>query len=127
MLIKFKPQEIGSQKMGWGKKGQVMAGLVLVTLGALLLLHRLLILNFYTTSWPLLLVAVGVGLFLINRHTWAGWVVGGIGVILFVVNFAIVFFPGVEAWSDLVGPIILVIIGALLLYRFSHSELPPKP
>jgi hypothetical protein len=72
-------------------------------------------------------VAVGLGLFLANHHTWAGWIIGGIGVILFVVNFAIVFFPGVEAWSDLVGPIILVIIGALLLYRFSHGELPPNP
>ncbi len=127
MLRKFKLLGMESQKMGRGKKGQVLAGLVLVTLGALLLLHRLLILNLYTTSWPLLLVAVGLGLFLINRHTWAGWIVGGIGVILFVVNFAIVFFPGVEAWSDLVGPIILVIIGALLLYRFSHGGLPPKP
>jgi putative Mn2+ efflux pump MntP len=126
MLIKFKLRRLKNRKMGWRKKGQMMAGLVLVTLGALLLLHRLLILNFYTTSWPLLLVAVGLGLFLLNRHTWAGWVVGGIGIILFVVNFAIVFFPGVEAWSDLVGPIILVLIGALLLYRFSHRGSPPR-
>jgi putative Mn2+ efflux pump MntP len=126
MLIKFKLRRLENRKMGWRKKGQMMAGLVLVTLGALLLLHRLLILNFYTTSWPLLLVAVGLGLFLLNRHTWAGWVVGGIGIILFVVNFAIVFFPGVEAWSDLVGPIILVLIGALLLYRFSHRGSPPR-
>jgi hypothetical protein len=43
-----------------------------------------------------------------------------------VVNFVIVFFPGVEAWSDLVGPIILLIIGILLLYRYSHNGLPPK-
>jgi putative Mn2+ efflux pump MntP len=113
--------------MSRGKRGQVMGGVILVTLGALLLLHRLVILNFYTTSWPLLLVAIGLGLFLMNRRTWAGWIIGGIGVILFVVNFVIVFFPGVEAWSDLVGPIILVIIGVLLLYRYSHSSFHPKP
>lgn len=113
--------------MSRGKRGQLMGGLVLVTLGALLLLHRLVILNFYTTSWPLLLIVIGLGLFLINRRTWAGWVIGGIGVILFVVNFVIVFFPGVEAWSDLVGPIILVIIGILLLHRYSHSGFQPKP
>ena len=110
-----------------GKKGQLMGGVILVTLGALLLTDRLYILNFYTTSWPLLLVAIGLGLFLINRRTWAGWVIGGIGVILFVVNFVIVFFPDVEAWSDLVGPIILLIIGVLLLYRYSHKDLPPEP
>jgi len=109
-----------------GKRGQLMGGVILVTLGALLLLHRLVILNFWT-SWPLLLVAIGLGLFLMNRRTWAGWIIGGIGVILFVVNFVIVFFPGVEAWSDLVGPIILVIIGILLLYRYSHSGFQPKP
>ena len=113
--------------MSRGKRGQLMGGLVLVTLGALLLLHRLVILNFYTTSWPILLVAIGLGLFLINRRTWAGWIIGGIGVILFVVNFVIVFFPDVEAWSDLVGPIILVIIGILLLYRYSHKGLESKP
>jgi len=112
--------------MSRGKRGQLMGGVILITLGALLLLHRLVILNFYTTSWPLLLVAIGLGFFLMNRRTWAGWIIGGIGVILFVVNFVIVFFPGVEAWSDLVGPIILVIIGVLLLYRFSHNALPPK-
>ena len=81
--------------MSRGRRGQLMGGVILVTLGALLLLHRLLILNFYTTSWPLLLVAIGLGFFMLNRRTWAGWIVGGIGVILFVVNFVIVFFPGV--------------------------------
>ncbi len=99
------------------KRGLLLSGLILVTLGALLLLHRLFILNF-ETSWPLLLVVIGVGLFLINRRTWAGWIVGGIGVILFVVNFVIEFFPEFEAWSDLVGPIILLIVGILLLYRY---------
>jgi membrane-bound ClpP family serine protease len=106
--------------MSRGKKGLLMSGLILVTLGALLLIHRLFILNF-ETSWPLLLVVIGLGLFLINRRTWAGWIVGGIGVILFVVNFVIEFFPEFEAWSDLVGPIILLIIGALLLYRYYYG------
>jgi steroid 5-alpha reductase family enzyme len=57
----------------------------------------------------------------------AGWIIGGIGVILFVVYFVIAFFPGVEAWSDLVWPIILIIVGVLLLYRYYHSGLEPKP
>lgn len=102
------------------KKGLLLGGLILVTLGTLLLLHRLFILNF-ETSWPLLLVVIGVGLFLINRRTWTGWILGGIGVILFVVNFVIEFFPEFEAWSDLVGPIILLIIGILLLYRYYYG------
>ncbi len=106
--------------MGSKKKGLLLGGLVLVTLGTLLLLHRLFILNF-ETSWPLLLVVSGVGLFMVNRRTWAGWILGGIGVILFVVNFVIEFFPEFEAWSDLVGPIILLIIGILLLYRYYYG------
>ena len=109
-----------------GKKGFLLGGLILLTLGALLLLHRLYILHF-ETSWPLILVVIGVGLFLINRHTWAGWIVGGIGIILFVVNFVIEFFPGFEAWSDLVGPIILLIIGVLLLYRYYHGSPDSQP
>ncbi len=112
--------------MSKGKKGQLLGGLVLLTLGVIFILDRLYILEVYT-SWPLILVAVGVGLFLINRHTLAGWIVGGMGVILFVVYFAIAFFPGVEAWSDLVWPIILIILGVLLLFRYYHNSSAPKP
>jgi len=112
--------------MARGKKGLLLGGLILVTLGILLLLHRLYILHF-ETSWPLILVVIGVGLFLINRHTWAGWIIGGIGIIFFVVNFVIEFFPAFEAWSDLVGPIILLIIGILLLYRYYYGFRGPQP
>jgi hypothetical protein len=93
--------------------------------GILFILDRLIILEIYI-SWPLILVAVGVALFLIHPHSLASWIVGGIGVVLFIVNFAIAFFPEVEAWSDLVWPTILVIIGILLLYRYYQTP-PPKP
>ena len=103
------------------KQGQLIGGLVLLTVGVLFILDRLIILEIYI-SWPLILVVIGIGLFLSNPHSLASWIVGGIGVILFVVNFVIAFFPEVEAWSDLVWPTILVIIGILLLYR--HYQTP---
>ncbi len=104
--------------MAKAKRGQLMAGLILLTLGTIFLLDRLYILD-VNTSWPLILVAIGVALFLSNPHTLAGWVVGGIGVILFVV-----YFVGMEGWGDLVWPVILIIVGALLLYRYYHN--PPS-
>jgi len=113
--------------MARGKKGLLLGGLILVTLGPLLILDNLDILAFKETTWPLLLVAIGVGLFLINRKTLSGWVVGGIGVILFVVNFVIHFFPAFENWTFLVGPIILIIIGVLLLHRYYHGSHEPQP
>ena len=106
------------------KKGQLIGGLVLLVLGALFILDRLIILEIYI-SWPLVLVAVGVGLFLTKPNSLTAWIIGGIGVILFLVNFVIAFFPEVETWSDLVWPTILIIIGVLLLYRYYHSESPP--
>jgi peptidoglycan/LPS O-acetylase OafA/YrhL len=111
--------------MNWNLRIMLMGGLLLVTLGPLLLLDNLEILYFRETTWPLLLVAVGVGLFLWNRRTLAGWIVGGIGIIFFVVNFVIFFFPGFEDWTFLVGPIILIIIGVLLLYRSYHDSRHP--
>jgi len=108
------------------KKGQLIGGFVLVTLGALFILDRLFILGIYI-SWPMILVAVGVSLFLSNPHSLASWIVGSIGVILFIVNFVIAFFPEVEAWSDLVWPTILVIMGILLLYRYYKLPAPPPP
>ncbi len=107
------------------KRGQLIGGLVLLTLGALFILDRLIILEIYI-SWPLILVAVGVGLFLSRPNSLTAWVVGGIGVILFVVNFVIAFFPEVETWSDLVWPTILIIVGVLLLYRYYRSDSPPQ-
>ncbi len=107
------------------RKGQLIAGLILLILGILFILDQLLILEM-RISWPLILVAIGIGLFLSHRHTLGGWIVGGIGLILFVVNFAAAFFPGFESWSDLAWPIILILIGALLLYRFYHGSLTPK-
>jgi len=107
------------------KKGQLIGGLVLLTVGVLFILDRLIILEIYI-SWPVILVVIGVGLFLSNPHSLASWIVGGIGVILFVVNFVIAFFPEVEAWSDLVWPTILVIIGILLLYRYYQTS-PSQP
>jgi hypothetical protein len=104
--------------MAKAKRGQLMGGLILFTLGAIFLLDRLFILE-VNTSWPLILVAIGVSLFLSNPHTLAGWIVGGIGVILFVV-----YFVDIEGWRDLAWPVILIIIGVLLLYRYYHN--PPK-
>ena len=112
--------------MDWAKRIKLMGGLVLVTLGPLLLLDNLEILYFRETTWPLLLVSIGFGLFLLNRRTLAGWIIGGIGIIFFVVNFVIFFFPGFEDWTFLVGPIILIIIGVLLLYRSYHDSLHPR-
>lgn len=109
-----------------GKKAQLIAGLVLLTVGALFILDRLIILEIYI-SWPIILVAVGIALFLINPQSLASWIVGGIGVILFIVNFVIAFFPEVEAWSDLIWPTILVIIGVLLLYRYYQTPSPKSP
>ena len=108
------------------KRGQLIGGLVLLTLGVLFILDRLIILEIYI-SWPLVLVAVGVGLFLSKPSSLTAWVVGGIGVILFVVNFVIAFFPEVETWSDLVWPTILIIVGVLLLYRYYQSTPPAQP
>ncbi|HSR12711.1 MAG TPA: hypothetical protein VLS90_14810 [Thermodesulfobacteriota bacterium] len=103
-----------------------MGGLVLLTLGVLFILDRLIILEI-DVSWPLILVAIGVGMFLSNPHSLGSWVLGGIGVILFIVKFVIAFFPEVEAWSDLVWPTILVIVGILLLYRYYRGGGPDAP
>ena len=108
------------------KRSQLIGGLVLLTLGVLFILDRLIILEIYI-SWPLILVAIGVGLFLSKPNSLTAWIVGGIGVIFFLVNFVIAFFPEVETWSDLVWPTILIIIGVLLLYRYYRSDSPPPP
>ena len=108
------------------EKGQLIAGLVLVTAGSLIILDWLMIIG-VDISWPLVLVAMGSGLFLTNHHSLAGRIVGGIGVIYFLRNFLIAFSPEVEPWLGLVWPTILVIIGILLLYRYYRTPSPQPP
>jgi hypothetical protein len=108
------------------KRGQLIAGLVLVTAGSLIILDWLMIIG-VDISWPLVLVAIGFGLFLTNHHTFAGRIVIGIGVIYFLRNFLIAFFPDIEPWLSLVWPSILVIVGILLLYRYYRTPSPQLP
>ena len=105
-----------------------MGGLVLLTLGILIILQIFFIIDLFT-SWPLILVVIGLSFFPANPHTLIGWVIGGIGVIFLAVNLVIFFFPDFEAWSGLVGPIIMIIVGILLLYRYYHGKRrqTPKP
>lgn len=103
------------------KRGQLIAGAILLTMGAVFLLDRLYVLDI-RISWPLILVALGIALFIANPQTLAGWIVGGVGIILFVVYFVFAFFPEIETWADLVWPIILILIGGLLLYRYFHNR-----
>ncbi len=102
------------------RKIQLIGGLVLFTIGIQLILAFFFILDWDTTR-PLLLVAVGVGLFINNRRTIAGWVIGGIGIIFFSVNMVIFFFPQTEDWYDLILAITSLIVGIFLVYRYYHD------
>lgn len=107
-------------------RAQLMGGLVLLTLGILIILHIFYIVELFT-SWPLILIVIGLSFFPANPHTLAGWVIGGIGAIFLAVNLVILFFPDFEAWSGLVGPIIMIIIGILLLHRYYHGKIRKAP
>ena len=121
------------------KKSHLLTGLILFTLGFIFILDRLSLIDVYT-SWPLILVAIGLGIYVINRRTFAGWIVGGIGVIFFVVSMAPEFF-GFNYWDRMVPPILVlivlalngawpiisIIVGILLLRRYYYTEEEPQP
>ncbi|MCL5807964.1 MAG: hypothetical protein M1418_05385 [Deltaproteobacteria bacterium] len=66
-----------------GKRGVLTGGLILITLGVLIILSKMGIWGF-GQSWPLLLIVIAIGTLGQQINDLAGWVIGGVGVIFLV-------------------------------------------
>lgn len=95
--------------------GRIVAGLIVVLVGIGLLLDAGNILEFgdvVGTYWPLLLIAVGVGMMLSRpRHVTGGLIVVGIGAVFLARNVG--WLPG--NWFSYAWPLAIVAIGILIL------------
>jgi len=95
-------------------------GMILITLGVLILLNGLDIYGF-TRSWPILLIIIAIGTLIQRAKDIGGWFIGIAG---------LVFLISQNGWVDLnkaavyLLPLLLIVVGANILRRHyrKHKE-----
>lgn len=102
--------------------GRIVAGLIIILVGIGLLLDARGTIDFgdtFSTYWPLILVAIGVGLMASRPHSMGG------GVVLLVLGCVFLarnldYLP--NNWFSYVWPVLLILVGILLLVPRAHRS-----
>ncbi|MCE5266210.1 MAG: DUF5668 domain-containing protein [Deltaproteobacteria bacterium] len=99
-----------------GKKGALTGGMTLITIGVLIILHKMGVWEF-SHSWPLLLIVIGAGTVIQRVKDLGGWIIGCVGVVFFLAENL-----GMEIWKivNLLLPLLLILVGVHLILK--HRE-----
>ncbi len=95
------------------KRNIITGGLILITLGVLIFIHKTTSLNFSQT-WPVLLIVIGIGTLINNVRAPEGWFIGAVGIAFLVVEF---FRYDLYRFSQYILPAILIVLGVFVLLR----------
>lgn len=95
------------------KRNVLTGGMILITLGILVFLHKLDVWAF-SSSWPLLLIVIAAGTLIQRVKDLGGWIIGCVGFIFFLSENI-----GVEIWKvvNILLPLLLVLAGIHTLRR----------
>ena len=108
-----KVMEDGEARGKREKRNVLTGGMILITLGILVFLHKLDVWAF-SSSWPLLLVVIAVGTLIQRVKDLGGWIIGCVGVIFFLSENI-----GMEIWKvvNILLPLLLILAGIHVLRR----------
>lgn len=95
------------------KRRVLTGGLVLITLGVLILLNSLGTYSF-GQSWPILLLVVALGILLQNARDKGGWFIAFIGVLFLVKEN---WYRQLGEYTNYAVPLILIVIGVFVLLK----------
>ncbi len=95
------------------KRNVITGGLILITLGVLIFIHKTTHYGFDQT-WPILLIAIGIGT-LINRfRAIEGWFIAMAGVVFLIIEFYGFDF---HKYSRYVLPFFLILMGIYVILK----------
>ncbi len=100
------------------KRHVLTGGLIMITLGMLIILGKMNIWSF-GQSWPLLLIVVALGTLLQRTNDLGGWVIGGVGLIFLVLENMEV---KIYAIASLLLPLLLILIGINILVKYFRKN-----
>lgn len=95
------------------KKNVLTGGMILITLGVLIILGKMNVWSF-GKSWPLLLIVIAMGTLLQRASDLGGWLIGGVGLIFFVSENLEV---KIYAIASLLLPLLLILVGVNILVK----------
>ena len=95
------------------KKNVLTGGMILITLGVLIILGKMNIWSF-GQSWPLLLIVIAAGTLLQRANDLAGWIIGCVGLVFLVVENSGM---KIYAVATFLLPLLLILVGINVLVK----------
>lgn len=95
------------------KRRVLTGGLILITLGILILLNSMAAYSF-SQSWPILLLVVALGTLLQNARDKGGWFIALIGVLFLIKEN---WYRQLGEYTNYAVPLILIVIGVYVLIK----------
>ena len=95
------------------KKNILTGGMILITLGVLIILGKMNVWGF-AQSWPLLLIVIAVGTLIQRAKDLGGWIIGCVGLIFLVAeNIGV----KIYAIATFLLPLLLILVGINILVK----------
>jgi len=94
----------------------ITGGMVLITLGVLVILGNTQIWSF-SRSWPVLLIVIAVGTLIQRFKDLGGWIILAVGVVFLLTE---VFGMQVYAMGKYLMPVLLIVVGANILFKYNR-------
>jgi hypothetical protein len=94
----------------------ITGGMVLITLGVLVILGNTQIWSF-SRSWPVLLIVIAVGTLIQRFKDLGGWIILAVGVVFLLTE---VFGMQVYVLGKYLMPVLLIVVGANILYKYGR-------
>jgi predicted membrane protein len=100
------------------RRSILTGGLILITLGSLVVLHKMDVWVF-SRSWPLLLIVIAVGTLIQRVKDLSGWIVGCVGLVFFLSENL-----GVKIWKivNLLLPLLLILAGVNVIIKYFSKK-----
>ena len=100
------------------KTRTLTGGMILITLGGLIILHKM-NLWVFSQSWPALLIVIALSILIQRAGDLAGWIIGGVGIFFLIAEtLEVRIYPLVK----FLFPIALILVGLNMLLRQSRKK-----
>ncbi|MDO9559332.1 MAG: DUF5668 domain-containing protein [Syntrophales bacterium] len=100
------------------KRHILTGGLILITLGVLIILHKTAVFGF-DKSWPILLIVIGIGAIAQRGKDIGGWFIAASGVILLLMQNRQL---DIQLVSTYVLPLLLIGVGANIVRKHFRKK-----
>jgi putative Mn2+ efflux pump MntP len=100
------------------KRNVLTGGLILITIGSLIILHKTDVWEF-SHSWPLLLIVIAAGTLIQRGRDLGGWIIGCVGLVFFLAENI-----GMEIWKivNLLLPLLLILVGVNIIIKYFKKK-----